>query len=110
MPRWGHASEPSSDRPRDSCHLRHLSSLGPAPTCERFRSHSAGDVQVESPEDPPPGDATGREFLPAPPSRPRRPGWSTAGRQQNLGVTAVSYTHLRAHETDSYLVCRLLLE
>src|SRR5665647_2063600 len=24
--------------------------------------------------------------------------------------TAVSYTHLRAHETDSYLVCRLLLE
>src|SRR5665647_1350454 len=27
-----------------------------------------------------------------------------------LGVFAVSYTHLRAHETDSYLVCRLLLE
>ena len=26
------------------------------------------------------------------------------------GVAAVSYTHLRAHETDSYLVCRLLLE
>ena len=26
------------------------------------------------------------------------------------GVFAVSYTHLRAHETDSYLVCRLLLE
>ena len=26
------------------------------------------------------------------------------------GQTAVSYTHLRAHETDSYLVCRLLLE
>ena len=25
-------------------------------------------------------------------------------------ITAVSYTHLRAHETDSYLVCRLLLE
>src|SRR5665647_1594149 len=24
-------------------------------------------------------------------------------------VSAVSYTHLRAHETDSYLVCRLLL-
>src|SRR5664279_1233254 len=29
-------------------------------------------------------------------------GWST--------VLSVSYTHLRAHETDSYLVCRLLLE
>ena len=27
---------------------------------------------------------------------------------ESLG--AVSYTHLRAHETDSYLVCRLLLE
>ena len=26
------------------------------------------------------------------------------------GPYAVSYTHLRAHETDSYLVCRLLLE
>src|SRR5665647_1887635 len=25
-------------------------------------------------------------------------------------MTTVSYTHLRAHETDSYLVCRLLLE
>ena len=25
-------------------------------------------------------------------------------------VEPVSYTHLRAHETDSYLVCRLLLE
>src|SRR5665647_677820 len=24
-------------------------------------------------------------------------------------IMAVSYTHLRAHETDSYLVCRLLL-
>ena len=27
-----------------------------------------------------------------------------------IGARAVSYTHLRAHETDSYLVCRLLLE
>src|SRR5664279_6421478 len=26
------------------------------------------------------------------------------------GAKPVSYTHLRAHETDSYLVCRLLLE
>ena len=26
------------------------------------------------------------------------------------GCGPVSYTHLRAHETDSYLVCRLLLE
>src|SRR5680860_1748419 len=27
-----------------------------------------------------------------------------------LTAGPVSYTHLRAHETDSYLVCRLLLE
>src|SRR5680860_1813128 len=32
---------------------------------------------------------------------------SEAGRFKSR---AVSYTHLRAHETDSYLVCRLLLE
>src|SRR5665647_958289 len=30
--------------------------------------------------------------------------------RDRLGVKPVSYTHLRAHETDSYLVCRLLLE
>src|SRR5680860_379757 len=28
----------------------------------------------------------------------------------SMCLGAVSYTHLRAHETDSYLVCRLLLE
>ena len=28
----------------------------------------------------------------------------------NEDFISVSYTHLRAHETDSYLVCRLLLE
>src|SRR5664279_6133107 len=30
--------------------------------------------------------------------------------QKLTRVESVSYTHLRAHETDSYLVCRLLLE
>src|SRR5664279_5858771 len=31
--------------------------------------------------------------------------------EKAIAITeAVSYTHLRAHETDSYLVCRLLLE
>jgi hypothetical protein len=34
----------------------------------------AGVVRGESPEDPPPGDATGRASLRAPPGRPRRPG------------------------------------
>src|SRR5665647_1245248 len=37
-----------------------------------------------------------------PPDAGARPHWR--------GAAAVSYTHLRAHETDSYLVCRLLLE
>ena len=32
------------------------------------------------------------------------------GRRIGARLPAVSYTHLRAHETDSYLVCRLLLE
>src|SRR5665647_2859798 len=31
-------------------------------------------------------------------------------REDGLRLEPVSYTHLRAHETDSYLVCRLLLE
>src|SRR5680860_1891619 len=34
----------------------------------------------------------------------------SVGDNLSVGVRAVSYTHLRAHETDSYLVCRLLLE
>ena len=31
-------------------------------------------------------------------------------RCEQLGITSVSYTHLRAHETPEHLVCRLLLE
>ena len=44
------------------------------------------------------------------------PGDSTYYYQEKVLVESqktlhtVSYTHLRAHETDSYLVCRLLLE
>ena len=34
----------------------------------------------------------------------------TATQKTEPGAKTVSYTHLRAHETDSYLVCRLLLE
>eukprot|EP00658_Telonema_sp_P-2_P041302 TRINITY_DN29528_c0_g1_i1.p1 TRINITY_DN29528_c0_g1~~TRINITY_DN29528_c0_g1_i1.p1 ORF type:complete len:564 (-),score=203.78 TRINITY_DN29528_c0_g1_i1:2-1693(-) len=33
-----------------------------------------------------------------------------AGKQNEDGYEAVSYTHLRAHETPEHLVCRLLLE
>ena len=35
--------------------------------------------------------------------------WLTEDSNGNI-APPVSYTHLRAHETDSYLVCRLLLE
>src|SRR5678816_1633547 len=45
-------------------------------------------------------------------SYPSRPA-STALRKAcaiRLGSDAVSYTHLRAHETPEHLVCRLLLE
>src|SRR5664279_6392651 len=62
-----------------------------------------------------------------PKSEPDQPGGDEPPAQQEGGETAaplrsvgaeevpatsaaVSYTHLRAHETDSYLVCRLLLE
>src|SRR5680860_706711 len=34
----------------------------------------------------------------------------TGGDRAHTVNISVSYTHLRAHETDSYLVCRLLLE
>src|SRR5680860_471493 len=37
-------------------------------------------------------------------------GVPTAQSGRAARLVAVSYTHLRAHETDSYLVCRLLLE
>src|SRR5665647_3926775 len=38
------------------------------------------------------------------PGRSRERGSDRSG----AGIAPVSYTHLRAHETDSYLVCRLL--
>src|SRR5680860_1780514 len=41
---------------------------------------------------------------------PRRGEYRNAHTALPLRPGSVSYTHLRAHETDSYLVCRLLLE
>src|SRR5678815_427542 len=32
------------------------------------------------------------------------------GKRREFKISAVSYTHLRAHETPEHLVCRLLLE
>ena len=37
-------------------------------------------------------------------------GRAIGGVLDGMAAGAVSYTHLRAHETDSHLVCRLLLE
>ena len=40
-----------------------------------------------------------------------QPDWDKVHRElARVGVTSVSYTHLRAHETVLDLVCRLLLE
>src|SRR5680860_1767146 len=50
------------------------------------------------------GGETVRRGAAAPHLGPRR------DLRHTLAPTPVSYTHLRAHETDSYLVCRLLLE
>src|SRR5664279_2080216 len=44
-----------------------------------------------------------------PPDR-RNALWDREPLQPWVYLNSVSYTHLRAHETDSYLVCRLLLE
>src|SRR5665647_3797648 len=42
-------------------------------------------------------------------STPSKPHNSPRTSSTHRYSTPVSYTHLRAHETDSYLVCRLLL-
>src|SRR5665647_1738789 len=44
---------------------------------------------------------------PVVPCRPAKKGAPWPGRERRICLSAVSYTHLRAHETDSYLVCRL---
>src|SRR5665647_3804979 len=54
---------------------------------------------------PPSGYAEGNER-----ERDGREDTEVAGRRTPPPRHPVSYTHLRAHETDSYLVCRLLLE
>src|SRR5665647_752944 len=61
------------------------------------------------------GHVVGIKFRELPPATSDRKYDGPAGEKKRLFntralLTAVSYTHLRAHETDSYLVCRLLLE
>src|SRR5680860_1771787 len=70
---------------------------GPYRLCGGRRA--GGDLPgYATPEDPRTQTTASQACLPAshPPGLP----WFA-------GTTSVSYTHLRAHETDSYLVCRL---
>src|SRR5665647_270704 len=92
-------------------------SRGPARDARVDHDRSPGPEPVEPPEvdrDVAQGRPTHRAA--------RRPGEADHARPYGVGHRArtgvgirahccpVSYTHLRAHETDSYLVCRLLLE
>ena len=49
-------------------------------------------------------------FPPRPESRPTIYAYEDTNPQYAGLLKAVSYTHLRAHETELHLVCRLLLE
>src|SRR5665647_3465956 len=74
-------------------------------TCLRWarRASAPASVRDETVDEEQHDDSSERDQE-APNREPREPGSIGDGRQP------VSYTHLRAHETDSYLVCRLLLE
>ena len=69
-----------------------------------------GDISVgyESPRDISVGYKSPRDISVGYES-PREQG-AMGGATPHKGLKAVSYTHLRAHETLRYLVCRLLLE
>src|SRR5665647_3826735 len=92
------------------------------PMVSRFRLRSA-TPELPAPLEMPPPNMSDR-----PPPRPLCSSTSTTTRKlvstsrtsrmmrsasngrPYVSDLPVSYTHLRAHETDSYLVCRLLLE
>src|SRR5680860_1708746 len=57
-----------------------------------------------------PGSLPARAVLRRLARRPLRHTARVVRARRVVEPVAVSYTHLRAHETDSYLVCRLLLE
>src|SRR5665647_3706178 len=98
--------------------------------CEAYaaqhRARSASDHRCSRRQDPRPAADTKREswifvLYPVLASRTLRmvatdldgtiiPYGQGVSARTRAALQAVSYTHLRAHETDSYLVCRLLLE
>src|SRR5680860_1847320 len=98
--RWARRSVPSST-PRPTWHdaVRRDHPTG-APVSEPHKTDARMNearMNVQNPDE-----------LPEP---PRRRLWFRKKRYLlSILSVAVSYTHLRAHETDSYLVCRLLLE
>src|SRR5665809_78179 len=73
------------------------SKVKPAPPIEPLAPQEPGEPAAE----PEPEEPTPAEPLPAPEPEEPRP---------EVLAEAVSYTHLRAHETKANLVCRLLLE
>src|SRR5680860_1595615 len=101
---------PTSDQPIDNPEHEAVAAEGGAPTASGAPGVEAegrhGGAEVQSGE---------RPAADTPGMTSDRPGHAAEGLQATApapqdGPGAVSYTHLRAHETDSYLVCRLLLE
>src|SRR5664279_5901319 len=68
-------------------------------------------VPVDIPMFSPAPASAALEYVDSQAHRPTRDAdFLSQGENDPARLEAVSYTHLRAHETDSYLVCRLLLE
>src|SRR5664279_5068232 len=79
-----------------------LCSISIGPKVARIPSITSGRLCVASSVITAPGSMTD--------TRTWRRVTSWRNDSENATTPTVSYTHLRAHETDSYLVCRLLLE
>src|SRR5665647_3888900 len=86
-----------------------------APTCREDPSTAIEEQTMSRAENRVEHDLLGDRQVPA----DAYYGIHTLRARENFPITGiaistypdpVSYTHLRAHETDSYLVCRLLLE
>ena len=70
-------------------------------------AQTAPPVQNPPAQQPPATAKPPAQAVPAPPAAPVQPPFPV---ESKIGFVAVSYTHLRAHETVLDLVCRLLLE
>src|SRR5664279_6048250 len=85
-------------------------SRGPGCDCARSRSYSADSSPARRAETRLSVSASSTTEVMVGAAGERRAGVRCcATRGIWTPPSAVSYTHLRAHETDSYLVCRLLL-